>query len=197
MNEISEHVFLVSLAIGAIILLVATGRYFLKGDTSIIVLLAGIALVALPVVKSMKVTGSGLELQVKDLRSEIAAVGLQVERVKRAELADERPTKVDAEILKEPITLVFFSDAAEESVRDVVTKLNANGFVAKGISTDFSELGSERKDFQRNEAYVKYAPGYRANAEAAKDVISSQGFSAIRLEEVKKFSSGDIQIGLF
>lgn len=175
----------------------ASWRFLAKGDSSAVVFLIGFAPVALPVVKSMKVTGSGLEIEVKDLRNEIAAFGLQMERVERAEIAQERPNKVDTEVLKEPITLVFYTDAAEESSVEVITRLKTDGFVAKGISTDFSELGDERKTFGRKQAYVKYSPGFHAKAEDAKAILSSLGFGSIRVEEVNKFRSSDIRVGLF
>lgn len=192
MNEIEVYAFRASLVLGILLLLAVVIRYIKNGESSATITWVGLVLVVLPVATNIKIGKDGVELE---LRSEIAVIEAKIEGLKKVQ-KEAMPHATLS--LDDPVALVFYTSSARENAKNAIDILKSNDYLASGIPTDFSELGSSRSDYSGGSAYVRYTPNYKGSAEAAKQLLLANKLAtSVVFEEVKSFKNGDIQIGLF
>jgi hypothetical protein len=195
MNDMSLIALGVALFAGAALVLAAIVGYFKKGDVPTILVLSGVALIALPGASSIKLGPDGVEIS---NRNELLALKAQLgETSSGTPSASGGGSKSAAAIpARKKIALVFFADKASGTADNVLAQLREAGFLASSASTDFSELGLERFRYSHGDAYIRYTSQFREDATRTEALLKEAGVAKVELIEAQRLT-GAIQVGLF
>lgn len=194
MDLIIKLTFYLSIALGALLLLVAAGNQIVRKESPISFLFVGLALVALPLAQKIKVGPEGAELEI---RSDLAAVEAKLEAIAEAEFAVTSDSSENP-IANKLLALVMYNDKSTVDRNEVIRLLRKNGYLSSSVATDYSEIGSERQQYKPGQAYIKYEKGLENEAQNIKSLLSKvSGMDSIVTREVNSFRTGNIQIALF
>ncbi len=127
----------VSLLCGFMAVVAVLLRHYKTGDVSVVLILSGVALIALPLASSIKLGKDGLEVQIRDQVAFLSAHA----QANTAKSADKGPASAPSATVT---ALVFFKDEKGDDARKLVALLRTNGFLSSATATDFSELGLRR-----------------------------------------------------
>ena len=190
MNVIVEIALYLSMALGALLLIVAAGNQIYRKESPMSFLFVGLVLVAMPLATKIKVGPEGAELEI---RQEIAAVEAKVQAI-----ADTKPESSENPIASKFLALVMYNNDSAADKNEVLAVLKKSGYLASSVATDYSELGSERDKYQSGQAYIKYRKGLESQAIKLKAALEKiDGINSVTTKEVRSFRTGDIQIALF
>jgi len=182
----------VALISGFGLVLASVIGYLRKMAVPPILILSGVALIALPGAASMKLGPGGLELQ---NRNQLALINAQL--ADSARPAGRSLASTDSHPAKKSAALVFFRDSAAGKADKIVDRLRESGFLASGTPTDFSELGLERFKYSVGDSYIRYSAKHEEDAKRIQNMLKEEGVANVKLISTEKLSGGALQIGLF
>lgn len=208
---------IIALISGVALILTCIVGYMKNRTVPSVLLLSGVALIALPSAASIKLGPTGIEVQNRD---QLALVNAQLADVTRAPsrisssdnfLAEnknakhgdaartrsQQPASDDFLPPKKHAVLIFFSDTAAATADKIVDQLRDSGFLASGTATDFFELGLKRFSYSSGDSYIRYSARYREDAIKIQTILNDAGITKVELIESERLSAGALQIGLF
>lgn len=190
MNMIVEVTVYLSLSMGGLLLIVASGNQIFRKESPISFLFVGLALVALPLATKIKVGPEGAELEI---RQELAAVDAKIQAI-----AEPNGQSNENPLANKFLALVMYNNNSAADKNVVLDTLKGLGYLASSVATDYSELGSERDNFKSGQIYIKYRKGLEDKAaNIKKSLMKVSAVTTVTTKEVSAFRTGDIQIALF
>ena len=190
MNLIVEITLYLSLSMGGLLLVVASGNQIFRKESPISFLFVGLALIALPLATKIKVGPEGAELEI---RQELAAVEAKIQAI-----AEPKGESNENPLANKFLALVMYNNNSAADKNVVLDTLKELGYLASSVATDYSELGSERDNYKSGQVNIKYRKGLEDEAVNIKKSLEKvSGITTVTTKEVSAFRTGDIQIALF